>query len=81
MVELDASDFETLKGIQAYGGLVIVTHRCGLPVPGAASAMAWAESLCAEGLLLHRQPRQAAGLSSVAYGLTPTSDRLLLSRS
>lgn len=77
MVELEASDFETLKGIQAYGGLVIVTHRAGEPVPGAASARAWAEKLCDAGLLLQRGAGRTGGVASVAYDLTARTDHLL----
>lgn len=81
MASLQPEDVETLRGIQAYGELLIVTRRGGKPVPGAAGAWAWAETLRAGGMLLLHRANRSDGFTSVAYTLTPESDALLRGQS
>lgn len=81
MLQLQPQDVETLRGIQAYGELLIVTRRGGKPVPGAADARAWAEGLCARGILFLERASQSDGFDAVTYTLTAKSDAFLRTRS
>ena len=81
MVQLQPEDVETLRGIQAYGELLIVTRKGGKPVPGAAGAWAWAETLRAAGMLTLGRASRSEGFNSVAYILSPKSDAFLRGQS